>query len=229
MNLSCLKCKAVTYNPMMAQGRQHGTDGQKTSYKRSSVRILIAEDDITVANGYRSILEDAGYQVVEVVYNGADAVQKAIECNPNLIIMDIKMPRMDGLEAARAINSPYKNSFIPIIFVTAFTERHFVEKAKGHGVLGYLVKPVQLDDLVPAIEMAWSTAQTINALEGIVENLSEELEARKLIEKAKGVIMKHMSLDEETAMKMMQKESQRQRIKMKDLARTIVSMHSSRS
>ncbi len=193
--------------------------------RSGSLRILLADDDKTVADGFRMILQEAGYNVVGVAYNGIEAVEKTAELNPNMILMDIKMPLLDGLEAARAING-HPGVFIPIILVTAYAEKHLVEKAKGRGILGYLVKPVHLDDLVPAIEMAQSIAQTINALEGVVENLSEELEARKLIEKAKGILMKHLSVDEETAMRMMQKESRRQSIKLKELARAIIASHS---
>ncbi len=191
----------------------------------NSLRILLAEDDRAVADGFRMILGEAGYNVVGVAYNGVEAVEKTAELNPNMILMDIKMPLLDGLDAAKAINGQPGAQFIPIILVTAYAEKQLVEKAKGRGILGYLVKPVHVDDLVPAIEMAKSIAQTINALEGVVENLSEELEARKLIEKAKGILMKHLSVDEESAMRMMQKESRRQRIKLNELARAIIASH----
>ena len=198
----------------------------KSLLQRSHTKILIVEDDKAVAKGYKEILEKAGYTVVGLAFNGLEAVDKTAELCPNLILMDIKMPVLDGLEAARQINSSNAKSMIPIVLVTAYAEKELVEKAKGRGILGYLVKPVHIEDLVPAIELAQSIAQTINALEGVVENLTEELEARKLIEKAKGILMKHLSVDEETAMTMMQKESRRQRIKLKELARAIIASHS---
>ncbi len=204
-------------------GKDKGAERKLGS--NNSLRILLADDDRAVADGFRSILQEAGYNVVGVAYNGIEAVEKTAELNPNMILMDIKMPLLDGLEAAKAING-HPGVFIPIIIVTAYAEKYLVEKAKGRGILGYLVKPVHLDDLIPAIEMAQSIAQTINALEGVVENLSEELEARKLIEKAKGILMKHLSVDEESAMRMMQKESRRQGIKLKELARSIIASHS---
>jgi response regulator NasT len=191
----------------------------------SPLRILLAEDDRSVAEGFRLVLKEAGYQVVGLAYDGIEAVEKAASLSPDMILMDIKMPRMDGLEAAKAINNNPGQNFIPIILVTAYADKQLILRAKSRGVLGYLVKPVHVDDLVPAIEMAQSIAQTINALEGVVENLSEELEARKLIEKAKGILMKHLGVDEENAMRMMQKESRRQRIKLKDLARAIIASH----
>ncbi len=189
------------------------------------LKILLAEDDVAVAKAYESILQTAGYRVVGLAHDGMDAVSMTYDLNPDIILMDIKMPRMDGLEAARSINNTRK-TFIPIVLVTAYSARSLVEKAKSCGVLGYLVKPVHLDDLVPAVEMAHSAAQKINALEGVVHNLSEELEARKLVEKAKGILMRHLKVEEDEAMKMMQKESTRQRIKLKELARAIIASHS---
>ncbi len=211
------------------QGLSHQDNPSKRSVRvgdfSSPMRILLAEDDRSVAEGFRLILEQSNYEVVGLAHDGLEAVEKATALRPDLILMDIKMPRMDGLEAAKAINSNPSQSFIPIILVTAYADKKLISRAKSRGVLAYLVKPVHVDDLVPAIEMAQSIAQTINALEGVVENLSEELEARKLIEKAKGILMKHLGLDEEEAMKTMQKESRRQRIKLKELARAIIASH----
>ncbi len=193
----------------------------------SSMKILIADDDQSVVKGFDLILRDAGYDVVGIAHDGMEAVEMASSTRPDLVLMDIKMPRMDGINAARIINSRDSgDSLIPIILVTAYAEQQLVQKAKSCGVLGYLVKPVHVDDLVPAIELAYNTAQTINALEGVVENLTEELEARKLIEKAKGILMKHLSIHEDDAMRMMQKESRKQRIKMKELAQAIIASHS---
>ncbi len=192
----------------------------------SSMKILIADDDLSVVKGFDLILRDAGYEVVGIAHDGMEAVELASSTRPDLVLMDIKMPRMDGINAARIINSrESQNGLIPIILVTAYAEQQLVQKAKSCGVLGYLVKPVHVDDLVPAIELAYNTAQTINALEGVVENLTDELEARKLIEKAKGILMKHLSIHEDDAMRMMQKESRNQRIKMKDLAQAIIASH----
>ena len=191
------------------------------------MKILIADDDLSVVKGFELILRDAGYDVVGVAHDGMEAVELASSLHPELVLMDIKMPRMDGINAARLINSDdaVKN-LIPIILVTAYAEQQLVQKAKNCGILGYLVKPVHVDDLVPAIELAHNTAHTINALEGVVENLTEELEARKIIEKAKGILMKHLFIHEDDAMRMMQKESRNQRIKMKDLAQAIIASHS---
>jgi AmiR/NasT family two-component response regulator len=186
------------------------------------IRVLLAEDDMAVARGFELLLRRAGYEVVGVAQDGAEAVDMAQAANPDLILMDIRMPRMDGLDASRAISSIFSPGFMPIVLVTAHADTQLVRRAKNCGVLGYLVKPVNVEDLVPAIELAHSTAERINALEGVVTNLSEELESRKLIERAKGILMKHMELDEEQAMRMMQRESRRNRIKLKMLATSII-------
>jgi len=187
------------------------------------INILIAEDDVAVAKGFQLILEKAGYRIVGLAHDGIQAMDLAIKTTPDLILMDIKMPRMDGLEAARRINQNNRKGYIPIVLVTAYADQKLVEKAKESGVLGYLVKPVHLDDLVPAVELAYSAAQRINALEGVVENLSQELESRKVVERAKGILMKRLNISEEEALNMMQKESRRQRIKLRDLAKAIIS------
>lgn len=187
------------------------------------INILIAEDDVAVATGFKLILEKAGYEVIGIAHDGIEALDLTQKYLPDLILMDIKMPRMDGLEAARRINQSKDKGITPIVLVTAYADQKLVERARESGVLGYLVKPVHLDDLVPAVELAYSAAQRINALEGVVENLSAELESRKVIERAKGILMKRLGLGEEEAYEMMQKESRRQRIKLKDLAQAIIS------
>ncbi len=191
-----------------------------------SLRILVAEDDVAVANGFESILSQSGYEVIGVAKDGMEAVELANMLHPDLILMDIKMPRMDGIEAARQINRDRAGNFIPIVLVTAYAEKALVNRAKESGVLGYLIKPVHIDDIIPAVEMAYNAAQKINALEGAVENLSEELESRKLIERAKGILMKRLKISEAEAFQMMQQEARRQRIKMKNLAKAIVTSDS---
>lgn len=186
---------------------------------------MLAEDDSAIAQGFSIILKDAGYEVAGIASDGLEAVKMARELKPDVIVMDIKMPGQDGLAAARQINSDPEKGITPIIIVTAHTEKQLVARARDSGILGYLVKPVDINDLVPAIEIALSTANRINALDGVVHNLAEELESRKLIEKAKGILMRHLSVDEDDAMKMMQQESKRQRIKMQNLAAAIIASH----
>ncbi len=187
---------------------------------------MLVEDDLAVAKGFQVILEEAGYNVVAVAHDGVEAVEQAAKLSPDLILMDIKMPRLDGIEAARQINRDRVKDMIPVVLVTAFTEQHLVARARECGVLGYLVKPVQLDDLVPAVEMAYNVAGKLNALEGALENLSRELESRKYIERAKGILMRRLSVGEEEAMALLQKEARRQRMKLRDLAKAIISSDS---
>jgi response regulator NasT len=186
------------------------------------IKVMLAEDDMPIAKGFSIILQDAGYEVVGIASDGFEAVDMARELVPDVIVMDIKMPKQDGLSAAKAINSSTAHRIIPIIIVTAYAEQKFVERARNCGIMGYLVKPVGIDDLVPAIEIAHATGNRINALDGVISNLSEELETRKIVEQAKGLLMKHLSISEDDAMKMMQKESQRQRIRMRELANAII-------
>jgi len=195
----------------------------------ASISILVAEDDPAIARGYQIILQESGYNVVGIANNGEEAISLSSALQPDLILMDIKMPKLNGLDAARMINENRQGSFIPIVLVTAYAESSLIQKAKHCGVLGYLVKPVHLDDLVPAVELAYSAGQKINALEGVVDNLSEELEARKLIERAKGLVMKHLKLPEDEAMRLLQRESRRQRIKLKELAKSIIASHAALS
>ena len=216
---------------MEQENSRHGRDQEsRTSSEMpgfgKTLRILLAEDDIAVAKGFQIVLKQAGYEVTGIAHDGVEAVDMATIDRPDLILMDIKMPRMDGLEAAKKVNEGRENNFIPIVLVTAYTEKNLIERAKLNGVLGYLVKPVHVDDLVPAVELAHSAAQKIHALEGVVDNLNEELESRKLVERAKGILMKRLGVDEESALRMMQKESRRQRIKLKELARAIISSNS---
>lgn len=191
----------------------------------SRLHVLLAEDDSAVLNGYEIILKKVGYEVVGKAHDGLTAVDLCQSLNPDLILMDIKMPRMDGIEAARIINNGEVDTFTPVVLVTAHADPSLVERAKNCGVLGYLVKPVHLDDLVPALELAHTAAQKINALEGVIQNLSEDLEARKIVERAKCILMKRLKIEEEEAMRLMQKESRRQRIKLKDLSQAIISSH----
>ena len=203
-----------------------GDPAQALSGSVTPLDILIAEDDVPVAKGFEIVLREAGYNVVGLAFDGLQAVDLALQHRPDLVLMDIKMPKMDGLEAARRINEGRVHDFIPIVLVTAYAEKALVERAKASGVLGYLVKPVHLDDLVPALELAYAAAQRIHALEGAVDNLSEELESRKLVERAKGILMKRLKVDEEEAHRLMQKEARRQRIRLKELAKAIISSSS---
>ncbi|HFB83946.1 response regulator [Thermosulfuriphilus ammonigenes] len=183
------------------------------------IKILLADDEETITSAFQVLLTDAGYQVVGVAHNGLEAVELARKLKPDLIIMDILMPEIDGIEAARRIN---KERFTPIVLVTAFADQDLIRRAKEARVLGYLLKPVIIDDLIPAVELAYEIASRLRELTGEVENLSEELATRKLVERAKGLLMDTLGLKEAQAMRLLQKESRRRRMKIGELAKTII-------
>ncbi len=183
------------------------------------IKILLADDEETITSAFKILLTDAGYQVVGVAHNGLEAVELARKLKPDLIIMDILMPEIDGIEAARRIN---KERFTPIVLVTAFADQDLIRRAKEARVLGYLLKPVIVDDLIPAVELAYEIASRLRELTGEVENLSEELATRKLVERAKGLLMDTLGLKEAQAMRLLQKESRRRRMKIGELAKTII-------
>ena len=189
--------------------------------EKKKKRILIAEDDKWLSRSLIEALEKEGYQVLDLAQTGKEAVELAFKHRPDLIIMDIRMPELDGLEAARQIN---EKAFTPIILLTAYADPNFLERAREARVLGYLMKPVSITELVSAIEIAFHIGQQINHLEVELENLREELEARKIIERAKGFLMDTYGLKEGEAMRFLQKEASKRRIKLKVLAQAILDM-----
>ncbi|MBI5379298.1 MAG: response regulator [Nitrospirae bacterium] len=169
--------------------------------------------------GIRAILQRLGFHVAARVKNGQEAVRKVRELRPDLAILDIKMPGMDGLEAARQILAERP---IPIIILTAFSERQLVAEADQIGVASYLVKPVAEEDLLPAITLAVSRFQQLQDLRAEVGDLKEALMARKVIEKAKGVLMQRQGLTEEEAYRRLQKQSRDRNVPMVQLAEAIL-------
>lgn len=183
------------------------------------LRILLAEDEAIIAMGINAILQRLGFLVAARVKNGQEAVRKVRELRPDLAILDIKMPGMDGLEAARQILAERP---IPIIILTAFSERQLVAEADQIGVASYLVKPVAEEDLLPAITLAVSRFQQLQDLRAEVGDLKEALKARKVIEKAKGILMQRQGLTEEEAYRRLQKQSRDRNIPMVQLAEAIL-------
>lgn len=182
-------------------------------------RILLAEDDQALCSALKEALEREGYELVGVAANGQEAVELALTHTPDLILMDIKMPVMNGLEAARRINEKH---FTPIVLITAFADPEFLRQAKEARVVGYLLKPVSIDELVSAIEIAQAIGHEINALEGQIEDLKAKLEGRKYIERAKGFLMDAYGMKEGEAMQFLRREARKRRIKIEALARLIV-------
>lgn len=181
-------------------------------------RVLIAEDESIIRMDLREMLEEEGYEVVEAG-DGEAAVRLARETAPHLVILDIKMPVMDGLEAARTIS---EERIAPCLILTAYSQRDLVEQAAEAGAMGYLVKPFTKQDLLPAIEIAKGRYQQLAALADEVGDLTERLEARKAIDRAKGALMDRFAMNEADAFRFIQKASMERRLTMREVADRIL-------
>lgn len=185
-----------------------------------SIRVVIAEDEAIIRLDLKETLEEEGYNVVGETGRGDKAVDLVRELRPDLAILDIKMPGMDGLEAARLIT---KDRICGVLVLTAFSQREVIEEARDAGALAYLVKPFQKSDLIPAIEVAIGRFREMQALNGEVEVLGEQLEARKSIDRAKGVLIDVHKMSESDAYGFIQRGAMNHRTTMKAVADMIVS------
>ena len=181
-------------------------------------KVLIAEDNPKTRLFLKNQLELLGYQV-EAVSNGQAAVDMVSEIDPTLVIMDVKMPEMDGIDAARHISA---KKTIPIILITGLSSDEMATKAIESGVFAYLVKPVTKKQLEPAIKLAMARYDQFKSLKVEVDDLKEAIETRKLVERAKGILMKRCNINEEDAFKLLQTHSQKENKKMREIAETIV-------
>jgi len=181
-------------------------------------RIVVAEDESLIRMDIVETLKDQGFDVVGEAGNGIRAIELAKELAPDLMVMDIKMPDLDGLSAAEQI----AELKIPVVFLTAFNQQELVARATEVGAMAFLVKPFSPDDLLPAIEVAISRHQQLMQLEAEVSDLSERLETRKLVERAKGVLGVQMGLSEPEAFRWIQKAAMDRRIGMVEVAKTIL-------
>jgi AmiR/NasT family two-component response regulator len=181
-------------------------------------RILVAEDESLIRMDIVETLKDQGFDVVGEAGDGLKAIELATELKPDLLVMDIKMPDMDGLSAAEQI----AKLRIPVVFLTAFNQQELVARASEVGAMAFLVKPFSPEDLLPAIEVALSRHQQLTQLETEVSDLTERLETRKLVERAKGVLGVQMGLSEPEAFRWIQKAAMDRRIGMVDVAKTIL-------
>lgn len=188
-------------------------------------RILIADDESIIRMGLQVILRDLGYEVAGAARDGVEALDLAREKRPDVAILDIKMPRMDGLQAAEAIS---RERPIPIIILTAFSDREYVERAKSMAVHAYLVKPVKEEKLVPAIELARARFIEQQALAEEVQNLEEALETRGLLDQAKRLLMDELGIGEADAFQRIHRRSRESRRSMRSVAREIID-HSRRN
>jgi two-component system, response regulator PdtaR len=185
-----------------------------------ALRVLIAEDEALIRLDLREMLEEEGCAIVGEAADGEQAVALATELRPDLVICDVKMPKMDGITAAAQITG---SRIAPVVILTAFSQRDLVERARDAGAMAYLIKPFQKRDLLPAMEMATSRFAEIRALEAEVSGLRERLEARKLIERAKGVLMSNHRMSEPEAFRWIQRAAMDNRTSMRAVAELVLS------
>lgn len=182
-----------------------------------SVRILVAEDEAIIRMDLIEMLQGAGYEVVAAATNGQEAIDLATEHKPDLAILDVKMPVLDGISAAAKIIE-----IAPVLMLTAFSQKELVERARDAGVMAYVVKPFTIGDLMPAIEIAISRHKQMKTLATEVSDLHDRLETRKIIDKAKGILMSALSLSEPEAFSWIQKAAMDRRLTMKEVALAVI-------
>ena len=183
----------------------------------NSKRILIAEDETLIRMDLAEMLRENGYEVVGEATNGEEAVALANELKPDLAILDVKIPKLDGISAAEKIVE-----IAPVLMLTAFSQKDLVERALDAGVMAYVVKPFTIDDLIPAIEIAATRHAQMLALKSEVADLTERLETRKLVDRAKGLLMQAMKLSEPEAFKWIQRTAMDKRVSMKEVAEAVI-------
>ncbi len=184
-----------------------------------ALRVVIAEDEALIRMDLAEMLGELGYDVVGEAGDGETAIRLAEELRPDLVILDVKMPELDGISAAERISEA---QIAPVVMLTAFSQRELVERASDAGAMGYLVKPFTQSDLLPAIEMAVARFAQIVALEGEVADLTERLETRKLLDRAKATLQKQHGLSEADAFRWIQKTSMDRRMSMRQVADAVL-------
>jgi len=189
----------------------------ETSAKKV-VRILVAEDEALIRMDLVEMLQEAGYDVIAQATNGEEAIALALEHHPDLAILDVKMPVLDGISAAEKIIAT-----APVLMLTAFSQRELIDRARDAGVMAYVVKPFTIGDLVPAIEIAISRHTQMQSLALEVADLHERLETRKIIDRAKGILMKALNLSEPEAFSWIQRAAMDRRLSMREVAQAVIS------
>ena len=182
-------------------------------------RVVIAEDEALIRMDLKEMLEESGYTVVGEAGDGETAVRLAHELRPDLVVLDVKMPVLDGISAAERITEGH---LAPVLMLTAFSQKDLVDRARDAGAMAYLVKPFQKADLVPAIEMAVSRYEQMAALESEVADLTERLETRKLVDRAKALLQNSHGLSEADSFRWIQKTSMDRRLSMREVAETVL-------
>ena len=184
-----------------------------------TVRVVIAEDEAIIRLDLKETLQEEGYEVVGETGRGDDAVVLVRELKPDIAILDIKMPGMDGLSAAREITA---ERHAAVLILTAFSQRDLIERARDAGAMAYLVKPFQRSELIPAVELALGRFREMMALEAEVRGLEEQLETRRLVDRAKGMLMDGHEMSEGSAFSFIQQTAMRERVTMKVIARRVI-------
>jgi two-component system, response regulator PdtaR len=182
-------------------------------------RVVIAEDEAIIRLDLKELLEEEGYEIVGETGRGDEAIELVRQTKPDLVILDIKMPGMDGLSAARHISS---ERMAAVLVLTAFSQRDLINQARDAGALAYLVKPFQKSDLIPAIEMALGRHAELTSLERDVGDLAQRLESRKVTDRAKGVLMDEHGKSEQEAYRFLQQRAMKNRQRIEDVARQVI-------
>lgn len=191
----------------------------RVTNQETNVRVLVAEDEAIIRLDLAEMLREAGYEVVAEVGDGRQAVDSARELTPDLVVMDVKMPVLDGISAADEIG---RDGIAPVVMLTAFSDKELVERASDAGVMAYVLKPFTIDDLQPAITVARSRWAERKALEGEVADLGARLETRKRMDRAKGILMSRLGLDEPGAFRWIQKTAMDRRLGMREVADAVI-------
>ncbi|WP_026454768.1 ANTAR domain-containing response regulator [Saccharomonospora iraqiensis] len=199
----------------MSEAATEANDAAATPQRR----VLVAEDEALIRLDLVEMLREEGYEVVGEAGDGEEAIKLATDLRPDLVILDVKMPKLDGIDAAAKITG---DRIAPVVILTAFSQRDLVERAREAGSMAYLVKPFAKRDLVPAIELAVSRFSELKALESEVAGLNDRLETRKLIDRAKGLLMTHQGLTEPDAFRWIQRTAMDRRTTMKAVAEAVI-------
>ena len=202
-------------NPQAGRGRAPVEPGRPAA----GHRVLVAEDETLIRLDLVEMLSEEGYVVVGEATDGEQAVERAESLRPDLVIMDVKMPKMDGIDAASIIA---ERRIAPVVILTAFSQRDLVERARDAGAMAYLVKPFDRKDLMPAVELAVSRFRELSALENEVAGLTDRLETRKTVERAKGLLMARHGLTEPEAFRWIQRSAMDRRTTMKAVAQAVL-------
>jgi len=187
--------------------------------KSGKRRAIVVEDEALIRMDIVETLREGGYDVVGEASNGEEAVALARELKPDVVVMDVKMPIMDGITAAEHIA---KERLAPVVLLTAFSQTELVERARDAGAMAYVVKPFTPADLLPAVEIAASRFVEIRALENEIADINERMETRKTVERAKGILMEKMQLNEPEAFRWIQKTSMDRRLTMREVAEAVI-------